>query len=294
MANKLSNQFKIMGVMNITPNSFSDGGALSITKNAINTFKSFVNDFDIIDVGAESTAPFNTAIGAKEELERLEEFFYPLLSNYGDPNTTISIDTYKPEVFFEVADWINSQWPATNLIFNDVSGKVDDDLISILEENTNFKYVLSHNLSPYRGNTSDHMNFVLEQNGHEFINELGTFFMESLIKLESHIDRVIIDPCFGFSKTREQNHYLLSHMEEFLEFIPNTLEVLVGISRKSFLRFPSNMDAKIPSNQRLLDSMQTAIASGLLKQCGGRDLIFRTHESYPFKALVDSDCILKL
>ena len=131
----------------MTPNSFSDGGKL---QNPIKTFKEHSQSFDIVDVGAESTAPFNGPIGPGEELTRLVGFFSEVLGEK-DPETTISIDSYRPEVFYEVALEVKKAWPKSDLIFNDVSGKVDPDLMELMKTELPFSYVFSHFRSPIIG-----------------------------------------------------------------------------------------------------------------------------------------------
>src|SRR5690554_1151712 len=163
----LSN-FKSMGVLNATPNSFSDGGRLSNPKSAIKVFQQAVNDFDIVDVGAESTAPFNSAIGAKRELARLERFFFPLFSEMEDPKTCISIDSYRPEVFYEVALLLRQHWPNCSLVFNDVSGVLDPDLLTLLgDASLDFSYVFCHNLCPARDDAGDHMRHLWHYEGED-------------------------------------------------------------------------------------------------------------------------------
>ncbi|MEX0798299.1 MAG: dihydropteroate synthase, partial [Bacteriovoracaceae bacterium] len=145
--------------MNITPNSISEGRKYKKPGHSLNQFSQFLKDFDMVDVGAESTAPFNAPIDAQTELSRLEAFFYPLFEMVPDPQGVISLDTYRPEVFYEAAMWIRKAWPKTRLIFNDVSGKVDDDLLELFKEDLSFDYVLSHNLCPERDLCSDHMQY---------------------------------------------------------------------------------------------------------------------------------------
>ena len=280
------NKFKTMGVMNITPNSFSDGNKLKTLKNQKETFEAFINQFDIVDIGAESTAPFNDPIGASEELTRLESFFLPILFNFPDQERIISIDTYRPEVFFEIALIIKKAWPKARLIFNDISGQGDEDLILLLKSDLQFSYVLSHNLAPNRALASNHMDYISELEGKDFVNSICEWFEERLETIMCLGREIIIDPCFGFSKTRQQNHDLLKHFSVFANQFPK-LPVLVGVSRKSFMRFPKDMDPKLQQSQLHLDCLQTLVAQNLLNN-SRNELIFRTHNIAPFKALSDA------
>ena len=280
------NKFKTMGVMNVTPNSFSDGGVLAKTASAIARFKSFCSDFDIIDIGAESTAPFNAAIGAGEELSRLESFFYPLFDSVDDPAITLSIDTYRPEVFYEVALWIRSQWPKCSLIFNDVSGKVDADLLGLLKEDFSFSYVLSHNLCPTRDRAGDHMQFAMPERGADAcVQSVAAYLQDTLSMIGETGKRIVLDPCFGFSKTREQNQDLLRSFSTLESLLPKQSEILVGISRKSFLRFPADMNPKLAANQEKLDLLQVLILQNILREAADRKFIFRAHSPNVFEAI---------
>ena len=285
----------LMGVINLTPNSFSDGGEYNQSESFEKHFLYQLKAASIIDLGAESTAPFNDPISFAEELNRFEEVFYPFLSIHPDPTCTLSIDTYKIPVFKEVASKINKSWPKTKIIFNDVSGCLDDELIELLEDDSlDFSYVYSHNLAPDRGQTSHHMRFCLDTDYKNFMEELKDYFKNGLKKLKNYKKEIIIDPCFGFSKTREQNHYLLSHMNDFLNDLDKEIPLLYGISRKSFLRFPVDMDMKDPANIIILDHMQTLLMDNLIKNNPNRKIIFRCHDNTSFKAIQNNKNIFDL
>ena len=114
-----------MGVMNLTPDSFSDGGNLNTLKKVEDTFLQMLNWANVVDLGAESTAPFNDSIDLITEFKRFEINFFPILQKLKDPKIKVSIDTYKPELFYEIYHVFKYFWPETKLIFNDVSGKID-------------------------------------------------------------------------------------------------------------------------------------------------------------------------
>lgn len=285
----------LMGVINITPNSFSDGGQFNQQLNFEEHFKNQLSTVDIIDIGTESTAPFNEPISFEEELRRYEAVFFPFLKKEPDPGITLSIDTYKINVFKSLIFEINKYWPKTNVIFNDVSGCLDEDLMDLfLDESIDFSYIYSHNLVPTREETSHHMDFCLTCNNEVFIRELKNYFKNGLEKLKGIKKEIIIDPCFGFSKTREQNQYLLSHMGDFLNEIDVKIPLLYGISRKSFLRFPADLDVKDPTNKLVLDNMQTLLMSELLKNNPDREIIFRCHNNTSLKAIQNVQNIFDL
>ena len=123
-----------MGVINITPNSFSEGGPT-------NTLDTFLEKWDhllalkanILDVGAESTAPFNNPVNEKEEKERFKKIFFPQLGALKLPQI-ISIDTYRPAVFRYVYDEVKRLYPQQKFIWNDVSGVIDSQLWELLRD----------------------------------------------------------------------------------------------------------------------------------------------------------------
>lgn len=274
-----------MGVINITPNSFSDGGKFKNLNDFVKSFQDMLTWVDVIDIGAESTAPFNDPIDAIEELNRFEKYLFPLLAKLSDPKTTISIDTYRPEVFYEVYLVIKHFWPKTKLIFNDVSGKIDDDLVELLGMNElDFDYVYSHNLCPSRDLTSAHMDYCSNEESIEFLRLVVQYFRNGLEILKPLNRRLWVDPCFGFSKTRAQNHILLKNFKTFLLQLPWEVPIVYGVSRKSFLRVPAQMNAKDPKNQVLLDQMQSILIYDLLKDEMPKEFMFRLHEESSLKS----------
>lgn len=217
-----------MGVINITPNSFSDGkknfSPESILKNCIDMSRRGLHCFDF---GAESTAPFNEKIDAEQELARFKENLYPVLKEVLGLKKTISIDTYKPEVFREVAREVYSIDSNTDLIWNDVSGTVDTDTKDVLKAFPKLKYVLSHNEAPTKAETSDHMKFQKEE------LDLESFFNEGLAELSFH-KTILLDPCFGFSKSLDQNWELILGLPKLCSKFKN--DWVLGLSKKSFLK----------------------------------------------------------
>ncbi len=217
-----------MGVINITPDSFSDGGQnLTPQKVLSNCLKMTKLGVDCFDFGAESTAPFNEKISIDSELNRFEENLFPVLEEILHLNKTISIDTYKPEIFREVASRVYKINSKAQLIWNDVSGSVDDSLKETLKEYPRCTYVLSHNLAPSRFLTSDHMNYLEED------LDLKSFFERGVQSLSFH-QEVFLDPCFGFSKTFDQNWELIQKLPDLVKSFDKGW--VLGVSKKSFLK----------------------------------------------------------
>jgi dihydropteroate synthase len=226
MPNSQKSFFKRMGVLNCTPNSFSDGGEISSSDDLVAKISNF-GAVDAIDLGAESTAPMNDPITWKTEWERLRTYL-PFVSNF---TGTLSIDTYHPETIEEVLKFYLDHGLKQNLIWNDVSGKFDSFVRDFLSISPSFSYVFSHNLAPTRELTGRHMDFVRSE---LTLEELKDYF------LPFKTPQVIFDPCLGFSKTYEQNWMILNQFSELQEMVSHE-HWLLGFSRKSFLRKKYNL-----------------------------------------------------
>lgn len=255
-----------MGVINVTPDSFSDGGTYQ-NKN-LKSLK-----FDILDFGAESTAPFNKAISASEEQTRLKNFFSPIANKW------VSLDSYK----LETMKWFKEEFPSQKTIFNDISGQLEDEYLEFLQGQDSY-FVFSHNLVPTRQESSSHMKFT--QDSLDFY----AYFDQALEKIDQRglLDKVILDPCFGFAKTREQNISLLKKLPELVKRFNSDIPWLIGISRKSFLRNPPNLNPKKEEFKRKLDQIGSTIMASLIKDLKGRKVIFRTHEEESFHLALES------
>ena len=210
----------IMGVINLTPDSFSDGGDLNSTSKVLNQVKDFIsNGVDIIDLGAQSTRPGAQEVGPRYEIKRLIPHLKIIKAEF--PEILISIDTFNSEVANEAllngANWIN-----------DVTGGRRDEKILDIVSKFNCPFVITHS----RGN-SQNMN---ELNQYEnFLIEVISS-LESLIKnaLEKKISskNIILDPGIGFSKDLKQNLEILKNLELFKKL---NFPILIGASRKRFI-----------------------------------------------------------
>ena len=248
-----------MGVMNITPNSFSDGGEVLSPENFQKKL-SLMGPLHALDIGAESTAPMNDSISWKDEWERWQLIldFLPKL------NVTISADTYHPETIHQLIKFWKDQNIQSPLIWNDVSGKFDDAVSDFLKAGDNFQYVLCHNRAPTRELSGKHMDYAKESG--DILEELKTFFSPRINP------RVIFDPCLGFSKSYEENWKILDHFSE-LQKITGHDQWLLGFSRKSFVRKKYNLTM---SERDELDRLHGEILDNVLKDATG-EIWVRTH-----------------
>ena len=209
-----------MGILNITPDSFSDGGDFFNIKNAlIHTQKLVRYGVDVLDIGAQSTRPGSDIIGAKEEIKRLIPILIEIRNYF--PDLIISIDTFNSEVAYEAlkngANWIN-----------DVSGgKMDESILDVVAE-FDCPYVLTH--SKGNSKTMDKLSFY---------NDLIEEIINSLIKsTEKAIDKkvrkdnIIWDPGLGFAKNNDDNISILKNLDRLKNF---DFPLLIGASRKRFI-----------------------------------------------------------
>ena len=268
-----SHQLKVWGVINITPDSFSDGGDIQTAQQITQSFKRFQQG---IDIGAESTNPKAHPISELEERERLAKFLVPILPHW-PRELTLSLDTYK----LATIEWLLPQIPAgIEVVWNDVSGHIIE-ATELLQKNPRLKYICCHNPVPTRNASGQHMNYVSEG---PITQRVKDFFLLAQVHFERAglLERVIADPCFGFGKTREQNlelwHGLPSMMDE-LKF----KSWLWGISRKSFLR-QAGEDPRDAATRIVLDQRQAEwILKALEKLTGVHTIILRAHEPVSLK-----------
>ncbi len=272
-------QFKVMtmGVINITPNSFSDGGQFN-DSSALKTRFEYLSQYrDLIyDLGAESTAPFNDPIGIEEEKSRLE-LALEVLKEFS-PHS-ISLDTYRGETahwFFNKA--LELGFKSSQFIWNDVSGQFDEEVREYLKRFPEGHYIYSHNLAPSRELTSKHMNYNCAEE--DIVEHLINYFRPF-----SKEERVWFDPCFGFSKKYEENWELIHRWDQVLKALANHTWI-IGLSKKSFLRrfLCENLKRELPKEEALIKSewIHRDLISkfiGISRSMGcKKDLVFRVHD----------------
>ena len=233
--------YEMMGILNVTPDSFSDGGCFNHPHRFYERARQLLNlGVKVLDVGAESSAPASTPICAVEEKKRLTPFQEVLLQLDREFSFLLSLDTYHPETAFSFFENLLSKKGPERFLWNDVSGRVDDHVFSFLKTFPKAEYVFTHNLAPSRPLTSFHRDYVREEGaGIQMVlktwNEAYHIFQRHGLE-----HRIWWDPGFGFAKTFRQNEELLhffAEKDKVQEFLfPKFEKLLLGISRKSFLR----------------------------------------------------------
>ena len=208
----------VMGVLNVTPDSFSDGGRFDDTEIAISHALQMIEDgADIVDIGGESTRPGSDRISVQEELDRV----LPVISDLANSGMAISIDTMRAEVARAAIE-------AGACIINDVSGgKSDPEMLSYVSTLT-VPYILMHWRGPSNiMNTLTDYNDVVADVTAEISKQVDVAVAAGIAR-----ERIAIDPGIGFAKTVDQNWPILKHLE-VLEGLG--LPILMGASRKKFL-----------------------------------------------------------
>ena len=278
------NNFKLMGVINITPNSFSDGGEIKTAEDFARRFDYLIRaGASCIDIGAESTAPFNDSIEITEERSRFEKFVLPYFDNKTlDESVAISIDTYRPNIFAQMYQHIKRINPRIHVIWNDVSGCIDSESIEVLHQCKECDYVFSHCLVPNRQETGQHMQYVLEGRTQDCVSSVVQFFSSSLALLEKYQlhERVILDPCFGFSKNFEQNWQLIGQLPALINSFSKYQRWLLGISRKSFLK--KLIEPSLGEELSQTEYLQSSLLFYWMQHLAESDIMIRIHNPAVF------------
>ena len=209
----------IMGILNITPDSFYHGSRLMDTENILKSASEMISEgADILDVGAYSSRPGSDGIPAEEEMQRLETALEIIRKTH--PDILISVDTFRPEIASRVVNDFN-----VNMI-NDISGGDMDTGMFDTVAGLQVPYVMMH----MKGKPSDMQEYAIYT---DVVKEIIHHFSEKLRQLNKlGVNDIIIDPGFGFAKTIEQNYQILKQLEAFHIF---NQPLMVGISRKSMI-----------------------------------------------------------
>jgi dihydropteroate synthase len=209
---------KVMGILNVTPNSFFDGGKYKNDNEILSRVEKMLTEgATFIDIGAYSSKPSAEFVSKDEELQRIVPIVQLILEHFED--TLVSIDTFRSEVAKACIE--NGA-----AIINDISaGNLDTEMLPTIAK-YNVPYIMMH----MRGTPQTMQTMTNYEN---IVKEILFYFSERIAKARSlGINDLIVDPGFGFAKTLEQNYEVLQKMElfEMLE-----LPLLTGISRKSMI-----------------------------------------------------------
>ena len=241
-----------MGVVNVTPDSFSDGGEFLSVDSALQQARKLVDEgADIIDIGGESTRPGSQSVDAEEELRRIS----PLLDALVTEAIPISVDTSKPEVM-QYAIKVGAA------MINDVNALRAPGALEVVAASKTISVCLMH----MQGKPED-----MQNNPHyeDIVDDVHHFLkgrIQAAVAQGIAFERIVIDPGFGFGKTLQHNLSLLRRLDQFNRL---GVPVLVGISRKSML----GMITGNPVDQRIHES----VAAALIALINGATIV-RVHD----------------
>ena len=208
----------IMGILNITPDSFYDGGFYNSEKKIIAQVKKMINDgASIIDIGGYSSRPGAEDISVETELSRVLTVIKAIKHKF--PETLISIDTFRSEVAKKAVK-------AGADIINDISGgSLDKKMFNTVSE-LNVPYIIMH----MKGNPR---NMIKKTKYEDVLKEIIRYFSKKIhLATKAGIKDIIIDPGFGFAKNVEQNFNILNNLD-YLKYLDKP--ILIGVSRKSMI-----------------------------------------------------------
>ena len=240
-----------MGIVNITPDSFSDGGLYASTESALRHAVYLIEQgADFLDIGGESTRPGGIPVSTEEELRRI----IPVVQALVSVNTSVSVDTSKPEV-------MRAAIKAGAAMINDVNALQAPGALEAVAEGGVAVCLMHMQGDPRSMQANPRYNDV--------VAEVKDFLRQRLDAAQAAgipSDKLIIDPGFGFGKTLEHNIELLRHLDRFTDM---GVPVMVGLSRKSML-------GKITGNQ-VGDRIHASVAAALLAGTKGAGIL-RVHD----------------
>lgn len=259
----------VMGILNVTPDSFSDGGKWNTRDNALRHMEEMVQDgADIIDIGAESSRPGFVPMSAAEEMERLLPFLETVLAECPVP---VSVDTFKAQTARAAltagAHMLNDIW---GLQYAEESGEM-----SRAAAEANVPVIVMHNQdgTVYEG---------------DVIASMRSFFERSFAIADAaglSREKIILDPGIGFGKTAEQNMHVLRRMDELISYDDVDYPMLLGASRKSFI----GAALDLPVTERM-EATGAACVLGIVRGAS----IVRVHDVKPIARMCRmTDAILR-
>ncbi|NMM64733.1 dihydropteroate synthase [Clostridium sp. P21] len=253
----------VMGILNVTPDSFSDGGKFNNIEKAVQHAKEMIEQgADIIDIGGESTRPNHISVSEEEELSRVVPAIKALVKEIDVP---ISVDTYKGKVAEEAVK-------AGAALINDVWGFKKDAYIAEVAAKYEVPCCLMHNRE-----NKDYKNLM-----EDVLSDLKES-IDIALKAGVKPENIILDPGIGFAKTYEQNLMVMNHLEDFKKF---GYPLLLGTSRKSMIGNALNL----PTEERVEGTVATTVI-GIMK---GYDFV-RVHDIKENKrACIMTDAIVRV
>ena len=242
----------LMGIVNVTPDSFSDGGQHARTESAIRHAHNLIQEgADIVDIGGESTRPGALPVSVQDELARIR----PVIKALVHSGVALSVDTCKPEVMQAVLDMGAD-------IINDVTGMRDPAAQRLVARHGHCGVCMMHMQGePRTMQTAPHYNDVTRDIKAELLGQAHV-----LQALGVQVERISLDPGFGFGKTVEQNYALLANLNLIAE---TGYPLVLGVSRKSMIGAVTGQSV----DQRLTGSITAALA-GVMR--GAR--VLRVHD----------------
>ncbi len=240
---------KVMGILNLTPDSFYDGGKYRSEKEILlQTEKMIVEGATFIDIGAYSSRPGAKHIGEEEELSRLIPVLEIILQEF--PTVLISIDTFRSKVARRSIE-------TGACMINDISaGNLDNQMFTTIAK-LQVPYIIMH----MKGNPKNMQNKV---DYDHLINDIIYYFSKKINELRAlNVNDIIIDAGFGFSKTLDQNYELLANLNLFKNL---ELPILTGISRKSMLyKYLNTTSAKALNATTVTNTIALQQGSNILR-----------------------------
>lgn len=234
---------QVMGILNATPDSFSDGGQFNTIQRAMDHARAMVaQGAEIIDVGGESTRPGAKAVSVQQELDRVIPVIEKISSEL---DVCISVDSSTPEVFLAAKK-------AGAHMLNDVRALQRDGALQAAKE-TGLPVCLMH----MQGEPESMQDNPVYQ---QIVEEVYGFLLERIQACENigiGREQILLDPGFGFGKTLDDNYALLAHLDRFNEL---NLPLLIGLSRKSMIAGVLN---QAPVNERVIGSVAGAVIAAM-------------------------------
>lgn len=250
----LSSQYrKIMGVLNVTPDSFYEGSRVTSVNAALKQAEKMIADgVDILDVGGESTRPYAATVSPENEIERVIPIIKALSEHFKIP---ISIDTYHPETLLAAID-------AGASFINDITALQNPQMLAIAAKSQLPVCLMHMQGQPKSMQDAPHYDDVIAEISQFFENRINACLRDGIKK-----ENIILDPGFGFGKTLDHNLTLLARFKAFSKF---DCPMLIGLSRKSMFQ-------KICDRQ-VADRMPASLTAAILAVLQLDRVIIRTHD----------------